>query len=140
MRVARILAVVFMSALVPQVAKAQVPIELREAFRARDLARAQGDVTVWDRHTADDFTVVQADGTFVARGARLMQVSSGQVSTLVTRPQDEHVARYGDIFVRRFFDGEVWRLEVWATDTGVWKASIVQSTSSHRTYTIIRVF
>lgn len=46
---------------------AQVPVELREAMRARDEAVAKADSASWDHLTTDDYTVVLADGTLLTK-------------------------------------------------------------------------
>jgi hypothetical protein len=44
-----------------------VPVELREAMRARDEAVAKADSASWDHLTTDDYTVVLADGTLLTK-------------------------------------------------------------------------
>ena len=67
-----------LSCLVPSAIAAQVPADLREAMRARDEAVVKADAATWDRLTADDFTVVLADGTLLTKAERLAQFKTQQ--------------------------------------------------------------
>src|SRR3981189_1091233 len=108
-----------LSCLVPSAIAAQVPRDLREAMRARDEAVAKADAATWDRLTADDFTVVLADGTLLTKAERLAQFKTQQAPTPAP-PQQEQIKHYGDVFVRRALrqtrTGDVWVLDIWVKD------------------------
>ena|SRR3989442_1106318 len=121
--------------LLPTGVAAQVPAELLEAMRARDLAVAKADVASWDRLTTEDFTVVTPDGTMLTKAERLAQLKQQKPDTL--RPVlQERVTRYGDTAVRRIRRpsgaGEVWIMDVWVKDAGRWRVAAVQVTGVTR--------
>jgi hypothetical protein len=136
MSTARMLRVVLMlSCLVSTATIAQVPADLREAMRARDEAVAKADATTWDRLTADDFTVVQADGILMTKAERLAQFKTQQAMTPQPARQ-EQVKQYGDIFVRRarvhVRSGDAWVLDIWVKDATGWRVAAVQVTSAKK--------
>src|SRR5712692_11853932 len=98
---ARMLRLAFaFSCIVPSAMAAQVPPELRQAMRARDLAVAKADAVTWDRLTTADFTVVTPGGTLFTKAERLAQLKQQKPDTL--RPVlEEKISRYGDVVVRR---------------------------------------
>src|SRR5687768_13189166 len=57
--------------LLPGAGIAQAPSDLQEAMRQRTDAVVNADAATWERLTADDFTVVLANGTFLTKGQRL---------------------------------------------------------------------
>jgi len=136
MSTARMLRVVFMlSCLVSTPTIAQVPADLREAMRARDEAVAKADAATWDRLTADDFTVVQADGILMTKAERLAQFKTQQAMTPQPARQ-EQIKQYGDIFVRRALvhvrSGDAWVLDIWVKDAKGWRVAAVQVTSAKK--------
>jgi len=136
MATARMLRVVFMlSCLVSTATIAQVPADLREAMRARDEAVAKADAATWDRLTADDFTVVQADGILMTKAERLAQFKTQQAMTR-QQARQEQIKQYGDIFVRRALvhvrSGDAWVLDIWVKDAKGWRVAAVQVTSAKK--------
>lgn len=117
--------------LLPTGVAAQVPAELRELMRARDLAVAKADAATWDRLTTDDFTVVTPDGTMLTKAERLAQLKQQKPDTLRSVLQ-ELITRYGDVVVRRLRrpsgTGEVWIMDVWVKDARGWRVAAVQVT------------
>jgi hypothetical protein len=114
--------------LLPSAGIAQAPSDLQEAMRQRTDAVLNADAATWDRLTADDFTVVLANGTFLTKGQRL-----ALLKTEKPRPraalQQEQVKHYGEAFVRRFLGNRGWVLEVWTKgDDGKWRVAAVQVT------------
>ena len=127
---------VTLSCLIPSALAAQVPAELREAMRARDDAVAKADAAAWDRLTADDFTVVSADGTLLTKAERLAQFTTQQAMTPVPA-QQEQIKHYGDVFVRRALrqvrnTGAAWVLDIWVKDAKGWRVAAVQVTSAKK--------
>ena len=125
-----------LSCLIPSALAAQVPAELREAMRARDEAVAKADAATWDRLTADDFTVVLADGTLLTKAERLAQFKTQQAMT-PQAAQQEQIKHYGDVFVRRAVfqvrnTGAAWVLEIWVKDAKGWRVAAVQVTSAKK--------
>jgi len=136
MSTARMLRVVFMlSCLVSTPTIAQVPADLREAMRARDEAVAKADAATWDRLTADDFTVVQADGILMTKAERLAQFKTQQAMTR-QQARQEQIKQYSDIFVRRALvhvrSGDAWVLDIWVKDAKGWRVAAVQVTSAKK--------
>ena len=127
---------VTLSCLIPSALAAQVPAELREAMRARDDAVAKADAAAWDRLTADDFTVVSADGTLLTKAERLAQFTTQQAMNPVPA-QQEQIKHYGDVFVRRALrqvrnTGAAWVLDIWVKDAKGWRVAAVQVTSAKK--------
>jgi len=125
-----------LSCLIPSALVAQVPAELREAMRARDDAVAKADAAAWDRLTADDFTVVSADGTLLTKAERLAQFTTQQAMNPVPA-QQEQIKHYGDVFVRRALrqvrnTGAAWVLDIWVKDAKGWRVAAVQVTSAKK--------
>ena len=119
------------SCVVPSTMAAQVPADLQEAMRARDQAVSTADAATWDRLTADDFTVVLADGTLMTKAERLAQIKTEKATTPVPLEQVQ-IKRYGDVFVRRFRTGEVWVLDIWVKDARGWRVAAVQVTTAKK--------
>jgi hypothetical protein len=116
-----------LSCLIPSLASAQAPPELKEAMRVRSRAVAQADAATWDRLTADDFTVVLPDGTMLTKAQRLDQFKT-QKPVRRSPPQQEQIRHYGESYVRRFLGDNGWVLELWTKDAGKWRVAEVQVT------------
>ena len=120
-----------LSCLIPSAMAAQVPADLQEAMRARDQAVPTADATTWDRLTADDFTVVLADGTLMTKAERLTQLKTQKATTPVPLQQVQ-IKHYGDVFVRRFRRADIWVLDIWVKDAGGWRVAAVQITTVNK--------
>jgi hypothetical protein len=112
-------------AVVPVIASAEVPQDLREAMNARVNAVWNKDVATWSRYTADEFTVVVPEGKLQTKAERVAALK------LETPPAPHTISRetvhiYGEAAVRRFLDEDEWILEVWARQGGVWRVVAVQ--------------
>lgn len=113
--------------LIPDVA-AQAPADLEEAMRLRTQAVVNSDGATWDKYTADDFTVVLADGTMMNKSERLTQMKT-QKPTRISPPEQVQIKHYGETYLRRFLGNNGWVLEVWTKDKGgKWRVSAVQVT------------
>ncbi|HVS12846.1 MAG TPA: nuclear transport factor 2 family protein [Thermoanaerobaculia bacterium] len=108
---------------------AQVPDDLRRTMDQRAEAIHQADADVWDRLTADAFTVVRPDGRLMTRAERLDELRT-QTRTHVPPEEQEHVQIHGDVVVRRLRSGDVWVLEVWVRGQRGWQVSITQLTQA----------
>jgi uncharacterized protein DUF4440 len=115
--------------LIPNLGAAQVPADLKEAMRLRGEAVAKADATTWDRLTADDFTVVLADGKLRTKAERLAEFKT-QKPMRRNPPRQEQIKQYGDTFVRRFLGDNGWVLEVWTKEGAKWRVSLVQVTAA----------
>lgn len=113
--------------LIPNLATAQEPAELKEAMRARSQAVTTNDAKTWDRLTSEDFTVVLADGKLMNKAERLAQFKT-QKPARRSPPQQEQIKHYDETYVRRFLGDNGWVLEVWTKDAGKWRVSAVQVT------------
>jgi uncharacterized protein (TIGR02246 family) len=116
--------------LTPVGLEAQVPAELRQAFRARDEAIAKADAASWDRLTADDFTVVQRDGRLLTKAERLAEMHRQSPQSAAAPAMQEQVRVYGDVAVRRHRKGDLWVLETWVRAPRGWRAAAVQLTTA----------
>jgi hypothetical protein len=113
--------------LVPNVS-AQAPADLEEAMRLRGQAVMNADAATWDKYTADDFTVVLADGKMMNKSERIALMKT-QKPTRRSAPQQVQVKHYDETYVRRFLGDNGWVLEVWTKDkSGKWRVSAVQVT------------
>lgn len=109
-------------------ARSDIPPELKDAMRARDGAVDGADAATWDRYTADDFTVVRADGRVMTKAQRLAELRQ-EKPRAATPPSDEHLSRYGNTVIRRFRSGDLRVLDVWVYDPAHgWRVSAVQLT------------
>jgi hypothetical protein len=116
-----------LTCLIPD-ATAQAPADLEEAMRLRTQAVVNADGTTWDKYTADDFTVVLADGTMMNKAERLAQMKTQKPARL-TPPERVQIKHYGEAYVRRFLGNNGWVMEVWTKDNkGKWRVSAVQVT------------
>ncbi|HEV7364673.1 MAG TPA: nuclear transport factor 2 family protein [Gemmatimonadales bacterium] len=109
---------------------AQVPTELQDAMRRRSQAVVAADAATWEGLTADDFTVVVADGTLLNKTQRLALLKKEKPRP-ATALQQEQVKHYGETYVRRFLGDRGWVLEIWTKDdAGKWRVSAVQVTTA----------
>ena len=107
---------------------AQAPADLEEAMRLRGQAVVNADAATWDKYTADDFTVVLADGKMMNKSERIALMKT-QKPTRRSAPQQVQVKHYDETYVRRFLGDNGWVLEVWTKDnSGKWRVSAVQVT------------
>jgi hypothetical protein len=112
----------------PNLAIGQAPAELQDAMRQRSQAVVSADAATWDRLTADDFTVVLANGTMLTKEQRLALLKKEKPRRQAAI-QQEQIKHYGDTYVRRFLGDRGWVLEVWTKDdAGKWRVSAVQVT------------
>ena len=111
-------------------AVAQAPAELEEAMRLRGQAVVNADGATWDKYTADDFTVVLADGKRMNKAERLAQMKT-QKPARRTAPEQVQIKHYDETYVRRFVGNNGWVMEVWTKDKdGKWRVSAVQVTAA----------
>jgi hypothetical protein len=115
------------SGLLASLAAAQASAELQQAIRDRSQAVIKADSATWDRLTADDFTVVLPNGTFLTRAERLAQFKT-QPPMARTPPRREQLKHYGETYIRRFLSDPGWVIEVWAKESGKWQVVAVQVT------------
>jgi hypothetical protein len=107
----------------------QVPDDLRRAMDERTEAVYRVNPDVWDRLTADGFTVVQSDGRVLNKAERLGELRT-QTPASVPVVDQQHVQNYGDVVVHRVRSGDVWVLEVWVRGERGWQVSITQLTQA----------
>jgi hypothetical protein len=110
-------------------AGAQIPTDLRTAMQARDAAFYAVDVAQWEKYTAQAFTTVQQDGSFMTRAERLANLRAQKPRPYVPRSRELNEQR-GDLVVARFFSGGLWVLEVWTRETGTWMVLMSQVTTA----------
>jgi 23S rRNA A1618 N6-methylase RlmF len=108
-------------------AAAQAPAELQEAIRQRTEAVAKSDTAIWNRLTAEDFTVVLPNGAFLNKAERLEQFKT-QPPMGRGNPERVQLKHYGETYVRRFLSRMGWVLEVWTKEAGTWQVVAVQVT------------
>src|ERR1051325_1792191 len=111
------------------VARAQVPADLRAAMEGRDRAFYAADSAQWERYTAPSFTTVQQDGSFMTRAERLANLKTQKPRSYVPRSREQNTVR-GDIVLARFFSGGLWVLEVWSRESGAWMVLTSQVTTA----------
>jgi hypothetical protein len=112
-------------------AVAQVPADLQKTMEERDQAVAKADAAVWDRLTADDFTLVDETGSFMNKAQRLAQLKT-QKPTPAAAPQRIQIKRYGDVYMRRFLSGDIWVLDIWVRQPSGWRVAAVQVTTAKK--------
>jgi uncharacterized protein (TIGR02246 family) len=129
MRTARILGSVFAILVLVRVdlAGQAIPRELRQAMEQRHQAIGDADAEAWDRLTADDFTVVGADGRLLTKAERLAELRSQSPAPLAA-PEQEQIQSFGDVVVRRLRTGDLWVLESWVRSQHGWRVSSTQAT------------
>ena len=110
--------------------RAQVPADLQQTMRERDRAVTQADATVWDRLTADDFTLVTEDGKFMTKAQRLAELRQQRPETSPAPPQQVQVKLYGNMAVRRFRAGNIWVMDIWNKQAQGWRVVAVQVTTT----------
>jgi hypothetical protein len=116
-----------LTCLIPD-AVAQTPADLEEAMRLRTQAVVNSDGATWDKYTADDFTVVLANGKMMNKAERLAHMKT-QKPPRLSPPEQVQVKHYGETYVRRFLGNNGWVMEVWTKDNkGKWRVSAVQVT------------
>lgn len=108
---------------------AQVPDDLREAMKARDVAFYSVDPDQWEKYTAPGFTTVQQDGSLYTRANRLANLKTQTKRAYVPRSQEQNERR-GDVVLARFFSGGLWVLEVWTKESGSWMVIMSQVTTA----------
>lgn len=108
---------------------AQVPADLRAAMQARDAAFYAADPAQWEKYTAQTFTTVQQDGSFMTRAERLANLRAQTPKPYVPRSREQNERR-GDVVVARFFSGGLWVLEVWTREKGTWMVLMSQVTTA----------
>ena len=116
---------ILLSAALPTLSSAEIPLELREAMQARLEAVRSKDAVAWDRLTADEFTVVVPEGRIMNKSERLAALKEEKPETS-HGTEREQIRVYGGTAVRRFVDGNEWVLEVWVRQDGVWRVVAAQ--------------
>ena len=110
-------------------AGAQVPADLRAEVQARDSAFYAVDTAQWEKYTAQSFTTVQQNGSFMTRAERLANLRAQTPRPYVPRSRELNERR-GDVVVARFFSGGLCVLEVWTRQTGTWMVLMSQVTTA----------
>lgn len=130
MTIARNAVLVLLASLaMPARAGAQLPDDLREAMRARDVAFYAADSVQWEKYTAPAYTTVQQDGSFLTRAQRLVTLRAQTRRPYIPRSREQNERR-GDVVIARFFSGGLWVLEVWTHETGTWTVLMTQVTTA----------
>jgi hypothetical protein len=107
-------------------AEAPVPADLQQAIRERGEALQAADAAKWERSTAEEFTLVDADGKVLTRSERLAAIKTQPRST--TQPEMETVRVYGDTAVHRVRQAGGWVIQVWVRKPAGWKVVATQLT------------
>ena len=107
-------------------AQTRVPPDLRKAMDQRIAAVAQADVATWDRLTADNFVLIQPDGTTRTKAERLVALRAAQPgpAAVVT---NEHVLMLGNTAVQRYQTPGTWVLAIWTMNRGMWRVTLAQT-------------
>jgi hypothetical protein len=113
----------------PAWAGAQLPDDLRQAMRARDVAFYAADSAQWEKYTAAAYTTVQQDGSFLTRAERLVTLRAQPPRPYIPRSREQNERR-GDVVIARFFSGGLWVLEVWTHEAGTWMVLMTQVTTA----------
>lgn len=123
----KVVAALALLALVPTLARTQVPADLRSAMQTRATATSSADVTTWDRLTADNFMLVSADGRLLTKAQRIAALKLQQPEP---QPQleNESVQTYGNVAVQRFQTTGAWVTLIWAKTRGAWRVTNAQVT------------
>jgi len=98
-------------------------------MQARDAAFYAVDPAQWEKYTAQTFTTVQQDGSFMTRAERLANLRAQTPKPYVPRSREQNERR-GDLVVARFFSGGLWVLEVWTREPGTWMVLMSQVTTA----------
>ena len=129
---ARTRCVVAFVCLVASPVLAQVPADLQKTMDERDQAVAKSDAATWDRLTADDFTFVDDTGAFMTKAQRIAQLKTQKPGPVVA-PKRLQVKRVGDVYVRRFVNGNnAWVLDIWVRQPAGWRVAAVQTTAAKK--------
>ena len=121
------LAAALLTLIAPHVTNAQVPVALRAAARARNLAVAQADTATWNKLTSDSFTVVFPWGQFM-KAQRSAEIAHQQ--PFANPPlQHERFQAVGNAFLHRYEIQNGAFLEVWVRERGAWRVATVQATA-----------
>lgn len=117
------------AALVTPCAAQTVPPALRTAMQQRTLSVQRADAATWDRLTADNFTLVNADGRLVTKADRLAQIRATKPDTTpVPKPDQETVQMYGTSAVQRSRLQSVWVTLSWTRERSGWRVTAAQLT------------
>jgi hypothetical protein len=81
-------------------------------MRLRSQAVLKADGAIWDKYTADDFTVVLPDGKLMSKAERLALMKT-QKPRRGSPPEQVQIKHYGETYVRRFLGDNGWVMEVW---------------------------
>src|SRR5437870_3317962 len=90
--------VIFLLLLATSPVAAQAPADLKKTMQERDQAVDKADPVVWDRLTADEFTLVDETGTFMTKAQRLAQLRT-QKPSVATPHEREQVTGQGDVYI-----------------------------------------
>jgi hypothetical protein len=123
--------VIFLLLLATSQLAAQAPADLKKTMQERDQAVDKADPVVWDRLTADEFTLVDETGTFMTKAQRLTQLRT-QKPSVATPHEREQVTGQGDVYIRRFLSGGQWVLDVWVRKPAGWRVTAVQVTNAKK--------
>jgi len=106
-------------------AQTRVPPDLRRAMDQRIAAVSQADVPTWDRLTAENFVLIQPDGTTRTKAERLAALRAAQPgpAAVVT---NEHVLMLGNTAVQRYQTPGTWVLTIWTMNRGTWRVTLAQ--------------
>lgn len=114
---------------IPAWAQAQLPDDLRQAMRARDMAFYAADSVQWEKYTAPGYTTVQQDGSFLTRAQRLVTLRAQTPRPYIPRSLEQNERRR-DVVIARFFSGGLWVLEVWIYESSTWMVLTTQVTTA----------
>ena len=116
----------FLACLAVTQAQTRVPPDLRKAMDQRIAAVAQSDIATWDRLTADNFVLIQPDGTTRTKAERLVALRAAQPgpAAVVT---NEHVLMLGNTAVQRYQTPGTWVLAIWTMNRGTWRVTLAQA-------------
>ena len=109
---------------------AQVPADLLAAMSARDSSIYTQDTATFARYTADEFTVVSADGSVKTKAIRLQEMRSAKPAPFEAFV-DQQVRVYGNVAVRRVLanKGSLRFMDIWVKNATGWQVVAVQITA-----------
>jgi ketosteroid isomerase-like protein len=102
-----------------------VPPDLQKAIDARRTAQASRDVDTWNRHTSDDFVLVDADGMVKSKAQRGADIKAGLGPG--AKFTEERARMYGDTAIITNLQGNVRFTSVWVKQAGVWRMASAHS-------------
>ena len=105
-----------------------VPPDLQKAIEARRAAQASADIETWNRHTADDFIVVDTDGVVKNKAQRGADIKAGAGPG--AKFTEERIRMYGDTAVVTNLQENLRFTSVWVRQSGVWRMVSAHSPSS----------